>query len=45
LGGALLGGFGGHEYARKRTKSDIGEDSKKKYKDGVTVHSSWGIER
>jgi len=48
LGGALLGGLGGHKYADKsarRSKSDVADGDRRKYRDGVTVHGSWGIER
>ncbi|RDI87209.1 hypothetical protein Vi05172_g2880 [Venturia inaequalis] len=47
LGGALLGALGGNKYAKRRPKSDVsGSDhERRKYKDGITVHSRWGSDR
>lgn len=47
LGGALLGALGGNKYAKRRSKSDVsgGDHERRKYKDGITVHSRWGSDR
>lgn len=47
LGGALLGALGGNKYAKSRSKSDVSGDDheRRKYKDGITVHSRWGSDR
>jgi hypothetical protein len=54
LGGMLLGGLGGHEYARRRSRSEIPDRerphlrkdhrSERDKRNGITVHSGW-IER
>jgi hypothetical protein len=52
LGGLLIGGWGGHEYSKRRSKSEGKyDDSRPKngrgrngsYRDGVTVRSEWGL--
>jgi hypothetical protein len=50
LGGLLLGGWGGREYSRRRSKSEMNakpgqhhNGRKASYGNGITVRSEWGL--